>query len=183
MKHTHLPRGLRNNNPLNIRHSSDRWRGMRVKQTDPAFVQFTSMAMGYRAAWRVLYSYHLRFQREQQPFTPRNIIHRWAPPTENDSRAYLRAVCLLTGLGGNEGLPWPQETELPYNQESDGREAPVRLVLLLKGMTCVECGIGMSDICEQDIKKGYQMAFQKKGSRISSNTCNTNVSVCLHNNR
>ena len=167
MKKTHIPRGIRNNNPLNIRHSTDRWRGIRAKQTDPAFVQFTSMAMGYRAAWRILKSYHQRFLREQRPFTPRNIIHRWAPHTENNSVAYLRAVCLLTGLGGNEGLPWPQETELPYNQESDVIESPVRLVLLLKGMTCVECGIGMSDICEQDIKKGYEMAFQKKSSRTS----------------
>ena len=37
-------RGLRNNNPLNIRHSADRWRGVRKEQTDPSFVQFESMA-------------------------------------------------------------------------------------------------------------------------------------------
>ncbi|MBQ3130112.1 MAG: hypothetical protein IJC23_04395 [Bacteroidaceae bacterium] len=167
MKDTQQPRGIRNNNPLNIRHSADRWKGMRTKQTDPAFVQFTSMAMGYRAAWRVLNSYHRRFLREQRPFTPRNVIYRWAPPAENDSQAYLRTVCLLTGLGGNEGLPWPQETGILYNQDTDEREAPARLVLLLKGMTCVECGIGMSSICEQEIRRGYKMAFQKKSSRTS----------------
>ena len=49
-----IPRGLRNNNPLNIRHSASRWQGARVEQTDKAFVQFTSLAMGYRAAWRIL---------------------------------------------------------------------------------------------------------------------------------
>ena len=45
-----LSRGLRNNNPLNIRHSADKWEGTRIVQTDKSFVQFTSMAYGYRAA-------------------------------------------------------------------------------------------------------------------------------------
>ena len=31
-----LPRGIRNNNPLNIRRSKDQWQGMRREQTDPA---------------------------------------------------------------------------------------------------------------------------------------------------
>ena len=39
-------RGIRNNNPLNIRHSADRWQGARMKQTDPSFVQFKTMAYG-----------------------------------------------------------------------------------------------------------------------------------------
>ena len=46
-----MTRGIRNNNPLNIRHSSDRWEGAREEQTDSAFVQFQTMAYGYRAAW------------------------------------------------------------------------------------------------------------------------------------
>ncbi len=102
-----LPRGLRNNNPLNIRHSASRWQGARAEQTDKAFVQFTSMTMGYRAAWRILETYFNHFEREQQPFTPRNIIFRWAPPNENDSEAYLRRVCQLTNLAGNEPLMRP----------------------------------------------------------------------------
>ncbi len=102
-----LPRGLRNNNPLNIRHSASRWQGARAEQTDKAFVQFTSMTMGYRAAWRILETYFNHFEREQQPFTPRNIIFRWAPPNENNSEAYLRSVCQLTNLAGNEALVRP----------------------------------------------------------------------------
>ena len=39
-------RGIRNNNPLNIRHSADQWQGARDKQTDKSFVQFKSMAYG-----------------------------------------------------------------------------------------------------------------------------------------
>ena len=102
-----LPRGLRNNNPLNIRHSASRWQGARVEQTDKAFVQFTSMTMGYRAAWRILETYYKHFEAQHKPFTPRNIIYRWAPPNENDSEAYLRRVCQLTNLAGNEALVQP----------------------------------------------------------------------------
>lgn len=141
------PRGLRNNNPLNIRHSTDKWRGARAEQTDKSFVQFTSMAYGYRAAWRVLASYRERFAKEGQPLTPRTIIQRWAPPIENNTDAYLRTVCRLTGLGGNERLEW---------QATGGRE---RMVRLLKGMTCVECGIGMAQVDEPAIMRGYEMAF------------------------
>ncbi len=98
---------MRNNNPLNIRHSASRWQGARVEQTDKAFVQFTSMAMGYRAAWRILETYYKHFEAQHKPFTPRNIIYRWAPPNENDSEAYLRRVCQLTNLAGNEALVRP----------------------------------------------------------------------------
>ena len=31
-------RGLRNNNPLNIRRSADQWQGMATTQTDKSFV-------------------------------------------------------------------------------------------------------------------------------------------------
>ena len=107
MTKTKLPRGLRNNNPLNIRHSASRWQGAQVEQTDKAFVQFTSMMMGYRAAWRILETYYKHFEAQHKPFTPRNIIYRWAPPNENDSEAYLRRVCQLTNLAGNEALVRP----------------------------------------------------------------------------
>ena len=123
-----LPRGLRNNNPLNIRHSASRWQGARVEQTDKAFVQFTSMTMGYRAAWRILETYYKRFEAQHKPFTPRNIIYRWAPPNENDSEAYLRRVCQITNLAGNEALVRPSSCRV---QSTDYR---VQL----------PCGVGMS---------------------------------------
>lgn len=51
------PRGLRNNNPLNIRRSADLWQGLRKEQSDPEFFQFESIAWGYRAAFVVLRTY------------------------------------------------------------------------------------------------------------------------------
>ena len=72
-----MTRGLRNNNPLNIRHSADQWQGIATTQTDKSFVQFQSMAYGYRAAWKILDTYCLRFRRERLPYHVRNIITRW----------------------------------------------------------------------------------------------------------
>ena len=141
-----LPRGLRNNNPLNIRHSASCWQGARAEQTDKAFVQFTSMTMGYRAAWRILESYHKHFEAARKPFTPRNIILRWAPPDENDSEAYLRRICQLTTLAGNAPLSRPSRI-----QTSEDRE---KLVSLIAAMTCVENGISMKDVDRVAIEKG-----------------------------
>ena len=47
-----LPRGFRNNNPLNIRRSKDQWKGLAEAQTDRAFVQFKSLEYGWRAAFQ-----------------------------------------------------------------------------------------------------------------------------------
>lgn len=118
MKNKNQPRGLRNNNPLNIHHSASRWQGVRAEQTDKAFVQFTSMMMGYRAAWRILESYYNHFEAQQVPFTARNIILRWAPPDENDSEAYIRSICRLTSLAGNEALKRPSSLSIRSSRSS-----------------------------------------------------------------
>ena len=102
-----MTRGIRNNNPLNLRHSADQWQGARKEQTDKSFVQFESMAYGYRAALKTLDSYWNHFKQLRQPFTVRAIISRWAPPSENDTDAYVSTVLRLTSLGGNERLPRP----------------------------------------------------------------------------
>ena len=52
-----LPRGLRNNNPGNIRITKDKWQGLREKQEDKSFFQFTEMKWGYRALIRTLQNY------------------------------------------------------------------------------------------------------------------------------
>ena len=150
-------RGIRNNNPLNIRHSADRWEGARPEQTDKSFVQFTTMEYGYRAAWKTLESYWKYFHRLPKPFNVRNIISRWAPPTENDTDAYIRTVLRLTSLGGNENLPQP----------SRGVDTE-RLVKLLAAMTTMECGIPYKDVDTEAIRKGFKLAFP--GKRVYART-------------
>lgn len=83
------PRGLRNNNPGNLRRSKDNWQGLAADQTDPEFFQFTDMAYGYRALMKTLQNYRRLYGLQ----TIRQLITRWAPPTENDTEAYIRAVC------------------------------------------------------------------------------------------
>jgi hypothetical protein len=146
-----MTRGIRNNNPLNIRHSSDRWEGAREEQTDSAFVQFQTMAYGYRAAWKVLESYWKHFKRQRQPFTVEAIIHRWAPPSENHTDAYVRTVLKLTSLGGNEHLPRPFRGI-----------AIDKLVRLLAAMTTMECGVPYEKVDVNAILEGYDMAFPGK---------------------
>ena len=65
------------------------------------------MAYGYRAAWKILESYWKHFHSTGQCFNVTTIIGRWAPPTENDTQAYIRTVLKLSGLGGQENLPQP----------------------------------------------------------------------------
>ena len=89
-----LPRGIRNRNPLNIRRSKDKWKGMARVQTDPAFVQFQTMAYGYRAAFVLLRTYRQKYGYN----TIRKIVKRWAPPSENNTDRYIENVSRWTGI-------------------------------------------------------------------------------------
>lgn len=81
------PRGLRNHNPGNIRHGDD-WLGLCCVQTDKSFCQFESAEYGIRALCRVL----LTYQRKYGLMTVQGMISRWAPPSENDTDAYVASV-------------------------------------------------------------------------------------------
>lgn len=83
------PRGIRNNNPLNIRKGAT-WLGLSPTQDDAAFCQFRSMELGIRAACKIIQTYI----RKHHLTTVREIIYRWAPPADgNDTGAYVRQVC------------------------------------------------------------------------------------------
>lgn len=87
------PRGVRNNNPLNIRHG-DPWLGAAKEQPDPDFVTFESPEYGFRAAARLL----LNYQEKHGLTSVVAIIGRWAPPSENDTKAYAAAVAQEIGV-------------------------------------------------------------------------------------
>lgn len=90
-----LPRGYRNNNPLNIRYSfANAWKGKVLPNTDGAFEQFRDMAYGYRAALYLLRKYITKYGCN----TVRKIISKWAPPTENNTEAYIQHVCQFADL-------------------------------------------------------------------------------------
>lgn len=88
------PRGIRNNNPGNIRRG-DHWQGMADEQPDPSFVTFVRPIWGLRAIGKTLMTY----QDKHGCDTVRNFIERWAPPSENNTEAYVHDVAdaLQTG--------------------------------------------------------------------------------------
>lgn len=84
-----IPRGLRNNNPGNIRITKDKWKGLRPVQEDKEFFQFTEMKWGYRALIRTLQNYRRRHGCQ----TIADFIRRWAPEHENNTSGYISRVC------------------------------------------------------------------------------------------
>ena len=80
-------RGIRNNNPLNIR-IGNTWLGEVPNPTDSEFEQFVSILYGLRAAFVILRRYIRRYGRN----TLRKIIPAWAPRSENDTDTYPDAL-------------------------------------------------------------------------------------------
>ena len=128
-----LPRGLRNCNPLNIRRvAGTKWKGQSIFQGDKDFVQFESMEFGIRAAFVLLRTYSIKYKAN----CIQDIVTRWAPPSENDTDAYIKNVCLWTGFGGLQRLTeedWPK---------------------LIRAMARQECGAVLS---EDVILKGFRL--------------------------
>jgi len=91
-------RGVRNNNPGNIRHG-EAWKGLSPTQTDPQFLQFSSPEYGIRAIARILRSYH-----KWGCTTITQIVDRWAPPIENDTPAYIKSVAWQCNMDANVAI-------------------------------------------------------------------------------
>lgn len=90
---TRQTRGLRNNNPLNIRKAQS-WVGEVEESSDPDFEQFYEMKFGLRAAFIILRTYIKIHGCSNIEL----IINRWAPPIENNTKDYIDFVCRYTGL-------------------------------------------------------------------------------------
>lgn len=81
-------RGLRNNNPFNIRKGND-WLGLADSQSDKSFDQFVSPEWGIRAGAKLLLNYR-EFYGASSVMA---IISRFAPPEDNNNTAsYISAV-------------------------------------------------------------------------------------------
>jgi hypothetical protein len=93
------PRGIRDNNPGNIRKSDAPWRG-KVFGTDPDFETFDTPENGIRALAKTLDAY----QSKHGCRTVRQIIYRWAPPGENDTAAYVEHVSASVGVSPDDTI-------------------------------------------------------------------------------
>ena len=117
------PRGLRNNNPLNIRFSEyNEWLGRVEKdKSDNSFEEFISLYFGIRAGIILLRRYI-----ERGINTPRLIIRHWAPSNENNTEKYIENVCEWSGLERDEHLYWERCDDM---------------IPLICAMIRMECGV------------------------------------------
>lgn len=97
-----LPRGIRNNNPGNIEKTGDAWQGLADIQPDSRFFTFSDPVYGIRALAKIIRNYRDRYGLN----TVQGIINRWAPPVENNTSAYVRAVAAKVGVAPTEPLAW-----------------------------------------------------------------------------
>ena len=128
-------RGYRNNNPCNIRISTDKFQGEVQPSGDKEFKQFETMAYGYRAAFRVIRTYINNYKCD----TIRKIISRWAPKNENHTENYIRVVSERSGIPENDRV------------YADNREMMVRIVA---AMSYVENG---REAVMSDVIRGWEL--------------------------
>lgn len=114
------PRGIRNNNPLNLIHvPRNHWKGLAGH--DGRFCVFSDPQFGLRAAYKTMLSYKKRFSNE---LTIRSMIYRWCPDSTKDD--YVNYVCRQSNL-----LPWDL---VPFNDH-------IKMVKLLRYMIIMENGV------------------------------------------
>lgn len=131
-----LPRGIRNNNPLNIRVGS-KWKGEVENPTDRDFEQFTSMLYGLRAGFIILRRYIERYHID----TIQEIISRWAPASENATHEYISRVCERVGISAHEKISFGDRKTM---------------VALVDAMIITECG---TTIANDIIEDAYAMVM------------------------
>lgn len=125
-----ISRGIRNCNPLNIR-IGNKWKGEVASPTDKDFEQFSCMHYGLRAGFILLRRYIERYHLD----TVTEIISRWAPASENNTRAYINRVCERMGISALEKISF-----------SDRKT----MVSLVDAMILNECGTTIANDLIED---------------------------------
>ena len=139
-----MTRGLLNNNPGNIRLSSaNNWLGQINPGADPDFCQFDTMIHGIRALAEILINYQVIHGLR----TINDIITHWAPPSENDTAAYINDCADLTGFE-------PAAT-LNMTREDD-------LTAMVKAICVHENGHDVNDITQAQFDAGVNAALAAK---------------------
>ena len=129
------PRGIRNNNPLNIR-IGNTWLGERNNPTDQDFEEFVTIEYGYRAAFCILRRYIRRYHKN----TIAAIISTWAPASENNTQRYIDFIVGKMGIA--------PDVRIDYGDEE-------KMTQLVASMQLMECGVA-ADM--EKVVKGYHMA-------------------------
>ncbi len=150
-----LPRGIRNNNPGNIR-SGDDWKGEYAIDAD-GFVIFSDLSWGLRALAKDLITKSNRGLN-----TIQKIISEYAPASQNDVPKYVAFVSNEMGISGNTMLTFPRD--LPG---------------LIRGIVDRENGQPAYLVTNDDILEGIRLALNDSASVIKEAGDNPGTSIGL----
>jgi hypothetical protein len=127
-------RAVRNNNPGNIEKGAP-WQGLIIdvdemtpeQRAEPRFCVFKEPRWGFRAMAVTLITYFDKRKAKDGSMidTIRDVIERWAPPSENNTQAYINAVDLAH--------PKDHDDKLNLHEYAD-------LAPLVKAIATHECG-------------------------------------------
>lgn len=151
----HKVRGLRNNNPGNLIRTNIAWQGKIPfpQSRDTKFEQFTSLEYGIRAMFKDLIN---DINKGKNTIT--KLIHEYAPPHENNTKAYINSVSKSVGL-----MPDTVITSVDSNF----------LLSLGRAILKVELGQSHLDVSDSILKKGINLLGNYKLTNVSVNTKNT----------
>lgn len=139
---TNLPRGIRNNNPLNLRISNNQWLGKVANNTDGSFEQFTTLEHGLRAGIINIGTIVSRRRKQKLKTNVSDLIHIWAPASDgNNEKTYVQTVTKIS-------LIQPTDEIIPHNKN--------QICRLVQAMAYVECG---QRINFGRIENAYAMAY------------------------
>ena len=130
-------RGLRNNNPGNIRIGNSAWMGkIPVSQnTDGSFEQFETWVYGLRAMIKLIRNYIY-----DGNDSINKIISKYAPTSENNTHAYINFVVSRSGILSNK--------QLDPNNKTDFRK-------IIKAM--VEQELGCNLVTDAEFNKAWDL--------------------------
>lgn len=153
-----MPRGMRNNNPLNIRRGKSKWVGeddcirvidnsgemeQELKYYDRTFCQFARLEQGFRAAFILLKKYIVKYELN----TIEEIISRWAPANENNTKHYIDMVATRALIGRKDKLDF-------YDK--------MQMCNIVNAMVIVECGAKWAPLDNDErlvaMSNGYELA-------------------------
>jgi len=153
-----LTRGIRNNNPGNIKiNKANNWQG-KINSTDKEFEQFINIAMGLRALMVTLRTY----QNKHGLKTIRQIISRWAPGSENNTEKYISAVAGFMSVAPN--------SEVDLSSKST-------LIQLSKAIVKHECSPDHYRITHEDYLEAYDLVAPTTQTNGTTGTASTGGSA------
>lgn len=137
-----VARGIRNNNPGNIR-KGEEWNGLDKEKTkaERDFCVFKDVVYGIRALCKVL----LNYDRFYNINTVQGIITRYAPALENDTTRYTEYVCKKLNVDKKQKLDLTN---------------PDIMIELIKALITYENG--GNPYTDAQIRKGMSLAGIKK---------------------